>query len=59
MSSTENQENIQPLISVAICTHNRAHRLILALEGLVKQSFPNQNFEVLIIDNVSEDNTKK
>ncbi|NES66117.1 MAG: glycosyltransferase [Okeania sp. SIO2D1] len=59
MSLSENQENVQPLISVAICTHNRADRLILALEGLVKQSLPSQNFEVLIIDNVSQDNTKE
>ncbi len=59
MSLSENQENFQPLISVAICTHNRADRLILALEGLVKQSLSSQNFEVLIIDNVSQDNTKE
>ena len=59
MSSIEIQKNIQPIVSVVICTHNRADRLILALEGLVKQSFPSQNFEVLIIDNVSEDNTKE
>ncbi|MGD1805912.1 glycosyltransferase [Dapis sp. BLCC M126] len=59
MSLSENQENVQPLISVAICTHNRADRLILALEGLLKQSLPSQNFEVLIIDNASQDNTKE
>ena len=59
MSLSENLENTQPLISVAICTHNRADRLILALEGIVKQSLPSQNFEVLIIDNASQDNTKE
>ncbi|WP_094676486.1 glycosyltransferase [Hydrocoleum sp. CS-953] len=59
MSLSENQENVQPLISVAICTHNRADRLILALDGLIKQSLASQNFEVLIIDNASQDNTQE
>lgn len=46
-----------PLLSVVICTYNRADRLILALEALDKQTFARQEFEVLVIDNRSTDHT--
>ena len=46
-----------PLISVAICTYNRADRLKLALDGLCQQSLPYSSFEILVIDNRSTDNT--
>ena len=54
------QENrSHPLISVAICTYNRADRLILALEALCQQSLESQFFEVLVVDNASTDETQK
>lgn len=48
-----------PQISVAICTYNRADRLPLALEALINQSLPTQNFEIILVDNASTDNTKQ
>ena len=47
-----------PLISVAICTYNRADRLALALDALLRQSLSAQYFEILVIDNASTDNTQ-
>jgi glucosyl-dolichyl phosphate glucuronosyltransferase len=46
-----------PLISVVICTYNRADRLLLALEALTQQTLPSQDFEVLLVDNCSTDAT--
>lgn len=46
-----------PKISVAVCTHNRAHYLVKALDSLCRQSLPLNEFEVLVIDNASHDST--
>jgi len=46
-----------PLISVIICTYNRADRLLLALEALTKQTIAGETFEVLVVDNRSTDST--
>jgi glucosyl-dolichyl phosphate glucuronosyltransferase len=44
--------------SVLICTHNRASHLREVLEGLVYQAIPHEDFEVLVVDNASTDNTQ-
>ncbi|NEO29044.1 MAG: glycosyltransferase family 2 protein [Symploca sp. SIO3C6] len=48
-----------PLISVAICTYNRADRLVFALDALCCQSLPIEYFEIVVIDNGSTDDTGK
>jgi len=45
------------MISVIVCTYNRAVYLPRTLEHLAKQSADNSLFEVLIIDNNSKDQT--
>ncbi|MEM3407746.1 MAG: glycosyltransferase [Nitrososphaerota archaeon] len=45
-----------PLVSVIIPTYNRAWLLSKAVESVLNQSY--QNFEVIIIDDCSEDDTK-
>lgn len=45
-------------ISVAICTHNRSRYLALALAGLQQQSLPPAQFEILVVDNCSTDDTR-
>jgi len=45
-------------LSIIIPTRNRAEVLKKALESLISQTFPQPNFEVLIIDNASSDNTE-
>lgn len=45
------------LISVVVCTYNRASLLGDVLESLVNQSLPPTEYEVVIVDNNSTDNT--
>ncbi|MDY7020838.1 MAG: glycosyltransferase [Cyanobacteriota bacterium] len=59
MQNTSNLSNYHRLISVAICTHNRAERLQKSLEALKNQSLSQEVFEVLVIDNASTDQTQK
>jgi glucosyl-dolichyl phosphate glucuronosyltransferase len=46
-----------PLISVIVCTFNRALLLGKCLDSLVAQCLISDRFEVLIVDNLSTDNT--
>jgi glycosyltransferase involved in cell wall biosynthesis len=44
-------------ITVAICTHNRAAYLGLALDSLLAQTARAGSFEILVVDNASTDDT--
>jgi glycosyltransferase involved in cell wall biosynthesis len=44
-------------LTVAICTHNRASYLALALQSLWVQTAPASDFQVLVVDNASTDAT--
>ncbi|MEL6556398.1 MAG: glycosyltransferase [Cyanobacteria bacterium J06621_11] len=44
-----------PLISAVICTHNRDQYLGAAIDSLLTQSL--DNYEVIVVDNASTDNT--
>lgn len=46
-------------ISVVICSYNRADYIIQAIESLHQQNFPKDQFEVLVVDNNSIDNTSE
>ncbi len=45
-------------ISAIICTHNRDRYLGAAIDSLLEQNFPG-SFEVIVIDNASDDNTRQ
>ncbi len=45
------------MLTVLVCTHNRADLLRGALESLEGQSLPRGQFEVLVVDNASIDDT--
>ena len=45
-------------ISAIICTHNRDRYLGAAIDSLLGQNFPG-SFEVIVIDNASEDHTRQ
>lgn len=47
----------KPFFSIVIPTYNRAHKLHFALHCLSRQSF--RDFEVIVSDNCSTDNTKE
>jgi glycosyltransferase involved in cell wall biosynthesis len=44
-------------ISVVICSYNRADYIINAIDSLYKQTLAHSEFEVLVVDNNSTDNT--
>src|SRR5258706_11020169 len=45
-------------ISALICTRNRADYLRKALQSLAVQSLPRAQYEIIVVDNGSEDHTK-
>src|SRR6185295_19406533 len=47
----------EPSISVIICTYNRDKFIGEALTCLAKQTLPAENFEIIVVDNRSTDNT--
>lgn len=48
----------QPLISVVICTYNRDTYIVDALNSLDKQSLSPSDFQIVIVNNNSTDNTE-
>lgn len=48
---------IQPFITVAMCTHNHADRLVRTLADLAALQQPASSWEFLVIDNASTDTT--
>lgn len=52
-------EPSQCLISVIVCTHNRARLLRRALTSIARQDFPAVGYEVLVVDNASTDDTRE
>ena len=46
-----------PLFSVIVCTHNRSHSLKLTLESLSSQTLCAEAFEVVVVDDGSDDAT--
>ena len=46
-------------ISAVICTYNQENYLRKAINSLVNQSLSSEEFEIVIVDNASTDNTKK
>jgi glucosyl-dolichyl phosphate glucuronosyltransferase len=47
-----------PAISIVICTYNRANYIGEAMNSLYHQSLPKDQFEVIIVDNNSTDQTE-
>ena len=46
------------IISAIICSHNRAEYLVKAIRSLVNQTISTQEYEIIVVDNKSTDNTK-
>lgn len=44
--------------TILLCTHNRDALLGLALDSLEEQTFPRSDFEVIVVDNASTDDTR-
>jgi len=46
-----------PLITVVLCTRDRAALFQKAMASLVAQDFPKSQYEIVVVDNASSDNT--
>ena len=46
-------------VTVAVITYNRSRFLREALAGLVRQNYPADSWELLVIDNNSTDDTRQ
>ena len=46
-------------ISVIICTYNRQDYILEAIDSLKNQTLPKENFETIVVDNNSPDETEK
>ena len=51
------RDSISPLISIVIPTYNRANLVGKAIQSILDQSY--ENWELIIVDNYSDDNTKE
>ena len=45
------------MLSVIVCTYNRCETLKQTLPSLLQQKFPDENYEIIVVDNNSTDNT--
>ncbi|MGD8790792.1 MAG: glycosyltransferase family A protein, partial [Burkholderiales bacterium] len=50
---------VNPLISVIICTHNRACLLRGAIESVTSQDYDADGYEIIVVDNASTDHTRE
>jgi len=56
MDTNTKPTQISPKVSAVICTYNRAQYLPQAIESVLAQSF--QDFELIVVDDASTDNTQ-
>lgn len=51
--------SIRPIISVVVCTHNRAELLETVLNSLCRQAIDPDYYEIIVVDNGSNDRTEE
>lgn len=56
-SINENTSIETPFISIVISARNEAENIEKCLHQIIKQNYPKNNFELILIDDASEDNT--
>jgi glycosyltransferase involved in cell wall biosynthesis len=50
--------SVQPVVSVVVAARNGAHQLPLLFEALAGQTLPREDFEVVVVDDGSDDGTE-
>jgi glucosyl-dolichyl phosphate glucuronosyltransferase len=53
-----NESSASPEVSVIICTHNRVKMLELTILSIIKQDFDPNRYEIIVVDNASQDGTR-
>ena len=54
---TDTKDSFIPKISVIICTHNSESLIKQCISSIKSQNFPSSEFEIIVIDDESKDNT--
>lgn len=54
-----NELSFYPEISVIIPTYNYAHYIVEAIDGVLKQDYPKDKIEIIVVDDGSKDNTEE
>lgn len=57
LATEEVQTKIHPRCSIILCTYNRRNLVLTALASLRRQTLPYSQFEVIVVDNGSDDGT--
>lgn len=55
----QNKKRYQPFVSVIVPTFNSEKKIGLLLKSLAQQSYPEEKFEIIVVDNNSSDGTKQ
>ena len=50
---------MQHFVSIIISTYNRAQYIGITIDSFLRQSYPAEQYEIIICDNNSTDNTKE
>jgi len=50
-------DNSKPFVSVIVCAYNEEKIIKLCLDALLSQNYPNDFYEIIVIENESTDNT--
>ena len=58
-SDTKRMNSVEPMpfVSVIVPTYNRANMLGTTIKSLINQSYDKKNYEIIVVDNNSSDNT--
>lgn len=57
-SARNRDKELKPLLSAIVCTHNREKYVAQTISSLIDQDFPVRDYEVIVVDNMSTDNTR-
>ncbi len=57
--SIKTMSQTKPLISIIVCTYNRQEMLSGCLDALINQNVDDHNYEVIVVNNNSNDNTEE
>ncbi|MDX1920627.1 MAG: glycosyltransferase family 2 protein [Candidatus Caenarcaniphilales bacterium] len=54
-----NEEIKQPFFSIVICNYNYGQFIGQTIESCLKQNYPEENFEIIVVDDGSTDNSRE
>ena len=59
MSTNRSYNHFQPFVSVIVPVHNGSEFVAKNIESLLNQNYPQDRYEILVVDNLSTDDTRE